>query len=413
VTRARAVVVGLDCITGLQTARILARQGVKVVGIASDAKHFCCRTRACEQLVTVNGTNDLADVLMDLGPRLGEKAVLFPCTDAYVLAISRNREALSEWFHVVLPEHDVAAMLMNKDTFARHASAAGLPVPRTHVLSSRDDAEEASESLSFPCTLKPAQKTEVWQRHAPAKAFKARDARELLALFDRCCAWSDELIVQEWVVGGEENLYSCNCYFDRNSRPLVTFVARKLRQWPVETGTSSLGEECRNEIVRDTTLRLFEGVGFRGLGYLEMKRDERTGEHYIIEPNIGRPTGRSAIAEAGGVDLMYTAYCDAVDLPLPGNLEQRYTGAKWIYWRADAQASFVRWRRGELTPQGWRRSIRGKRTDAVLSWSDPVPFLLDVFGAMGKATTVALSRLPKTSPREQKQVSDRELRTRA
>ena len=40
------------------------------------------------------------------------------------------------------------------------------------------------------------------------------------------------------------------------------------------------------------------------LGYVEAKRDVRTGRHYLIEPNIGRPTGRSAIAEAGGVELL-------------------------------------------------------------------------------------------------------------
>ena len=47
----RAVVIGLDCITGLQTARILARRGVRVIGIARDPHHFACRTRVCERRV--------------------------------------------------------------------------------------------------------------------------------------------------------------------------------------------------------------------------------------------------------------------------------------------------------------------------------------------------------------------------
>jgi D-aspartate ligase len=395
VARPHAIVVGLDCITGLQTARILARRRVPVIGVASDRSHFCCRTRVCERIVTTSGAaDDLVESLLRLAGEAVERPVLFPCTDAYVLAISENRAALGDRFHVLLPDHDVVTMLMNKETFGRHAVASGLPVPRTRVLTSRKDAEEAAVSLRFPCTLKPALKTELWQRSASAKAFKAADADELRALADVCLAWSDALIAQEWVVGGEENLYSCNCYFDQNSRPLVAFVARKLRQWPVETGTSSLGEECRNDVVRETTLRMFEAVSFRGLGYLEMKRDERTGVHFVIEPNIGRPTGRSAIAEAGGVELLYTAYCDAVGLPLPANREQRYTGAKWIYWRADTQAAFVRWRRRELTLRSWWRSVRGKRTDAVLSWRDPLPFLLDVWRTFRKAARM----VPRARP---------------
>ena len=101
---------------------------------------------------------------------------------------------------------------------------------------------------------------------------------------------------------------------------------------------------------------------------MEMKRDQRTGKHYIIEPNIGRPTGRSAIAEAGGVELLYTKYCDLVNLPLPTNREQKYEGVKWIYFMHDIQSSFYYWRRGELTIRDWWQSIRGSKNDAVFSW---------------------------------------------
>ncbi|HKZ01966.1 MAG TPA: hypothetical protein VJ180_06995, partial [Pyrinomonadaceae bacterium] len=66
---------------------------------------------------------------------------------------------------------------------------------------------------------------------------------------------------------------------------------------------------------------MFQSVNYRGLGYVEMKRDVNTGKHFIIEPNIGRPTGRSAIAEAGGVAMLYAAYCDTVQRTLPVNLD--------------------------------------------------------------------------------------------
>ena len=46
-----AVVVGLDNITGLQTARILNARGVTVVGVASDLRHFGSRTNSCVQVI--------------------------------------------------------------------------------------------------------------------------------------------------------------------------------------------------------------------------------------------------------------------------------------------------------------------------------------------------------------------------
>ena len=46
-----AVVVALDCITGLQTARILAARGIPVVGLAADRRHFCARTRVVREVI--------------------------------------------------------------------------------------------------------------------------------------------------------------------------------------------------------------------------------------------------------------------------------------------------------------------------------------------------------------------------
>jgi hypothetical protein len=39
-----AVVIGLDSVTGLQTARILSKHNVPVIGIAKDRGHYCCKT---------------------------------------------------------------------------------------------------------------------------------------------------------------------------------------------------------------------------------------------------------------------------------------------------------------------------------------------------------------------------------
>ena len=113
-----------------------------------------------------------------------------------------------------------------------------------------------------------------------------------------------------------------------------------------------------------------------------MKRDARNGKHYIMEPNVGRPTGRSAIAEGGGVDLHYTMYCDALGLPLPENRIQTYGNVKWMHIRRDLQSALYYWRRGELTIPDWWRSIRGRKVFALFAWDDLGPFLGDLFRAV-------------------------------
>jgi predicted ATP-grasp superfamily ATP-dependent carboligase len=384
-----AIIVGLESIQGLQSARILARRNVPVIGIASNGRHHCSRTRACKEIFFADtGTEEFIQTLETLGPKLTQKAVLFPCYDESVLLVSRFRQRLEQWYHVVLPSPEIAEMLMDKISFYTFAQAEGLPIPRSFFLYCRSDAEHAAGQLMYPCIMKPASRPATWTRHTKLKALKASNAAELLAIYDHYSRWVNSLIAQEWIEGNDANLYTCNCYFGAAGEPLVTFVSRKLRQWPPGTGQACLSVEDRDDTVALETARLYRSVPYRGLGYLEMKRDERTGRYFIIEANVGRPTGRSAMAESGGVELLYTMYCDALGWPLPANRAQKYTGVKWIYLLRDIQSALYYRRHGLLTFREWWASVQGRKTDALLSWRDPGPFLI----AVARAFPTYLSR---------------------
>lgn len=394
-----AVVIGLDSITGLQSARILAARGVPVVGVVADRRHWGARTKACvEVLESPLSGPGLVSTLRSLGARLEQRGVLVPCTDAGVWTVSVNRADLESHFLLPLAPHPVVELLMDKVRFARHAAVEGLPVPRTEVVASRAEAEYAAELLTYPCVLKPPVKTATWLARTSAKAFAVRDRDHLLRVYDEIAGWSPVLLAQEWVAGPEDGLFSCNGYFGSDGAPLALFVARKVRQWPPEIGTSASGEECRNDEIRDVTSRLFGGVGFQGLAYLEMKRDVRTGRLVIIEPNVGRPTGRSAIAEAGGVELLYTAYCDAAGLALPDARVQRYVGAKWLDVRRDLQAAVVARRKGTLSMTEWARWIRGAKAHAIWSRRDPAPFFVDVTQAAVSGARMLAARTGRQDP---------------
>lgn len=372
------VLLGLDSMQGLQSARILAGHGVRVIGVASSEHHYACRTRECE-VVIARSRDELFTFLKSFGEELEGQAVLIPCQDGRVLSVSRARDELSRWYRIVLPDPEIVEMLIDKVAFYSYASENGFPIPETHVLRSEDDVRQAVETLPFPAVLKPGVRTSRWTEITDEKAFMVSNGDQLIELFNDLATVGEPLLAQQWIPGGISDLYSCNCYFGRSGELLCAFTARKLRQWPVDTGQSSLGEEVRDDVVLDESIRLLRAVGYRGLGYVEMKRDPSTGRYYIIEPNVGRPTGRSAIAEAGGVDLLFTAYCDAAGLPLPANREQTYRGVRWIHIRRDLLSAFETMRRGELTLYGWVRSLSGVRGFAVFSLRDPMPFLTELW----------------------------------
>lgn len=380
-----AVIVGLDSITGLQATRILTDRGIDVIGIAHDKRHFACRTRLCQRiLMAPPGGPELISVLEGLAGSLVDSAVLVPCTDLAVAAISEHRVRLDQIYAFQMPAHGVVMRLMDKTTFVGLAEDLGIAVPRTMVLSERRDAEEAAASLQFPVVLKPGLKRHDWQARAGAKVLMARDPGALLDLYDRFNSLGGELIGQEWVGGADDELYTCNAYFAAGGRLVASFVSRKIRQWPPRNGTGCLAVDVRNDDVLDMTKRLFASVEFHGLAYLEVKRDLRTGNYLAIEPNVGRPTGRSAAAELADVELLMSSYQDSLGEPLPEPRAQSYQGTKWIYLRRDLQSSVHEWRRGRLTVRAWLRSMSGVKADAVWSARDPLPFAFDLIQSARK-----------------------------
>lgn len=396
-----AVVIGLDCFTGLQTARILARNGVPVIGIAGDLHHPCARTRVCRHKFQADlRDRRLIDLLRQIAPHLNEKAVLFPCTDLTVLLISRYRDELADSYHISLPDDATIELLIDKYKFYQFAQKEGFPIPPTRFIYTRADAAAAA-ALRFPAILKPHLKTPDWERLGFKKVYKLNSPEHFLSIYDQISPGAEVLIIQEWIAGSDKDHYTCNCYFDRNAQPLVTFVSQKLRQWPLEGGIGCYSVECRNDIVLETSVRLFKQLKFYGLCYLEMMQDPQTGNHYIIEPNVGRPTGRSANAEAGGVALIYTMYCDCTGRPLPANRTQKYRGAKWIYLRRDLQSAAKQILRGELGIFDWLKSLRGPKYYALLSWSDPVPFFADFLHTVFKKGLPGKKAASKTLPVKQ------------
>lgn len=378
-----AIIVGLDSIQGLQSARILAGRQVPVVGISMNESFYSNKTQVCERIYFVNtGNEEVIDLLIKLGPSLNQKAVLFPCQDKNVLILSKHRDRLSPWYHLMLPAHETIEMLSDKAAFYQYAKANGFPIPQTFILKSQEDALEAAASLKYPCIIKPPVRLSSWSKHTKLKGIIGHNPDEFIKNFNKFHQWSETLIVQELIQGGDKNHYTCNCYFDKRGEPAVVFSSRKVRQWRPQTGQACSSEEIRDETITAETVRLYKKVNYIGLGYLEMKKDDPSGSYFIIEPNVGRPTGRAGAAEKAGVELLYTMYCDALDYPLPSERVQQFKNVKWVHLLRDFQAALYHWRRGELTLAEWWQSLNGPKAFAIFSLRDPLPFVAALIRAV-------------------------------
>ena len=378
--RAPAVVVGGDDVRGVYVARALSRHGIDVIGLFRSLSSPGARCRSFSQRhLADTSTDDVIAKLLELGPTLPAKGVLFPCFDTTVVLLARHREELEEWYHVMQPEPEVIELLMNKVNFYRYGIEHGLPLPTTYFLRTAADVEEAAAGLTFPCVVKPpGSKHPAWQARTSLKALKAGDPDELRTIYEQYeGAVNGSLIAQNWVEGSDSSLFACHSYHDRSGETLVTFTSRKVRQWPPHTGEVSAAIEVDDHRVREIATTLFEDLRYTGIGYVEIKRDTRTDEYFIIEPNM-RVSGRAGIAEVGGVELALTMYRDALGLPLPVETVQRFVGARWGFIRKDVQSVLHYLRTRELSLGDVLRPKHGPKGYALWSWRDPGPFIADI-----------------------------------
>ena len=136
------VVIDIDHMNGIQTARIFKERDIKVVGIARDLDHYCAKTRVCEKIIKSNTkTDQLIDTLVSLGEDFEQKPLLIPSQDTSVLLVSRNREKLEAFYHIALPSKETVEMLMDKPAFFEYATKNNLPIAKYFLIKTRADAE--------------------------------------------------------------------------------------------------------------------------------------------------------------------------------------------------------------------------------------------------------------------------------
>jgi predicted ATP-grasp superfamily ATP-dependent carboligase len=197
------------------------------------------------------------------------------------------------------------------------------------------------------------------------------------------------LLLQEIVPGGDHELYSLGSYVDSRSRPLAVFTGRKLRQKPRSFGEARLAESIWVPEVAEAGLRLLGELRFHGVSQVEFKRDPRDGSFRLMEINARHWLWHS-LSGVCGVELAYTAYSDCLgasvaEMPKHRDYEaeasRQREGPRWVDGLRDATSSLKEMSRGQLSGREWLRSLRGIRSEAVFSLSDPLPGLFEVKSA--------------------------------
>jgi predicted ATP-grasp superfamily ATP-dependent carboligase len=324
----------------------------------------------------------VAEILLGAGDRLaqrlGRRVPLFYGNDDYLHIIYRFRAEFEQRFLLLLNDPVVGAALIDKDSFEGLAKNRGLLVPRT--LSWDGAGEESLASTNGPVIVKPRVKL-GWDDSpillrlvgGEGKARVFESGREIMA-DPVACQFKDQLTFQQYVPGGDRQLWSFHGFTDEHGTLLTSFVGRKVRTFPALTGMSTFLELAHNDELAAIGRDVVRRVPLKGVFKIDFKRDAASGSYYLLEVNA-RYNLWHHLAAKNGINLPHVAYDYLVHGARPA-CAGYWTKFRWIFPRLDFRAYHELASRGELSLGGWLLSLLASRKVCDLfSWTDPVPSL--------------------------------------
>ncbi|PYV71254.1 MAG: hypothetical protein DMG97_17020, partial [Acidobacteria bacterium] len=192
--------------------------------------------------------------LLGVAQSIGRRPLLIASADdSAALFVAHNAEQLRQGF--TFPQQDAALvdMLYDKKQMYYLARKLHVATAETAFPQSRGDVLDFLKTAVFPIMLKGIDGTRLKKRTG-VKMLVVHNERELLEAYDSMEDPRDpNLMLQEYIPGGDDTVWMFNGYFNECSECLVGFTGKKIRQCPVYTGSTSLGICLNNQIVEKTT----------------------------------------------------------------------------------------------------------------------------------------------------------------
>jgi predicted ATP-grasp superfamily ATP-dependent carboligase len=281
---------------------------------------------------------------------------------------------------------------MDKAFQVRAAAEVGIAVPRTWYPNGWDDIAAIGGETSERLLAKPSPVRFPIGATPLFKAIVATSGEELARQMRPLVDSPADLLVQEYIEGGDACHYGSLCYRARSRKTCFVLSVRKVRQTSLEAGIMAVGRVVDAPEVRDMTVRLAERLGYHGVIHVEFKRSPSDGKYYFIEWNA-RPPYFQSMGWKAGFDGPYLAYCDHFS---PGTLDalcvRHDSRHYWINLHEDLKR-LVKAPRLALQPRTWRPYLQ-KKEWAVFALDDLKPWLKSM-----QHLGVWLSQLPVRAAR--------------
>jgi len=247
--------------------------------------------------------SEFIKVMLDIVKR-GKYDVIYPITEFTTIPLSYYKNKFSPYINVPIPSYEMMIKAHDKSQTIKIAIENDIPCPKTYFVKNVKEVKSISKNIEFPVVIKPRCKTSWLDDKAILTKVTPRNyansPEELISRYSVVHNATEFPLIQEYIPGtgyGVEVL--CN-----QGDPRAVFMHKRLREYPVEGGVSTLRESVSDKRMEKIALKILKVLNWHGVAMVEFKVDERDKRPKLIEIN-GRFWGSLNLAIASGVDFPY------------------------------------------------------------------------------------------------------------
>ena len=278
------------------------------------------------------------------------------------MLLAKNRSDIERYTRFPFADHDLTVDIQDKAWLMRYAIDNGIPCPVTLFPESIRSVEAMREKVAYPVVIKPRVSS------GSRGIVYVEKPDDLVASYKSVHGKYPSPIIQEFIPNG--GAYGVGALLNFNSKPRASFVYRRLREYPVSGGPSTLRESVNNEGIRHMGLEILESLKWTGIAMVEFKVDSRDSRPKLLEINP-RFWGSLQLAILSGVDFPYLLYKLAMKRDIdPINSYKTGVKSRWLI-PGDLMNFIHNPNRFRMIPA----FLSVKAKDDILSFDDPMPVL--------------------------------------
>ena len=289
--------------------------------------------------------------------------VLLPMELSTQTIVTSNRNRLSKYCKIPFSDTDLCLRIQNKAFLMKYARAKGVDIPQTYIIDNLSQLYDLAKELEFPVVIKPCMSS------GSRGIAYVKKREDFITSYLKTHEKFEFPIVQEYIPQGGDAIGVC-LLLNFKSEVKASFVYKRLREYPIEGGPSTLRQSIKRDDIRHIAESLLKSLKWVGVAHVEFKVDPRDGKPKLLEINP-RFWGSLQLAIESGIDFPYLLYRLAVD----GDIEPVYEYRPGVMCRwlipGDLLHFLSAQDRFRLNPGFFNMTIK----DDIFSLRDPLPVL--------------------------------------